>query len=398
MPSFALIKQSFVMSIQNILGNKKRSFLTMLGIIIGVAAVIALVSTVSGVSDYIMERFTGMGAGSITVSATGTITKRGITDNDMREIAALDYVQGVSPSVSVTTKVVKNNYVSDDVSVTGVNEHYFIHNDNVAYGRALYGTDMDGSVYVCVIDPDCAQTFFRGNNPIGQTLKIGGITYTVVGISEESDNIVAAFYGSNADGSIFIPYKNALTMNGKNRISSFSVYLSDTTKSDKVQDKLEALLDNIFNNADNSYMIINMETLTEMMDTTNAMMTNLIAGIASIALLVGGIGIMNMMLVSVTERTKEIGLRKALGAEPFVIQLQFLLESIVLSIIGGILGIILGNAISYVADNLIGIDFAVNFSAVMLGFTFSFAIGIIFGWAPARAASKLNPIDALRAD
>lgn len=395
---FAIIKQSFVMSIQNIIGNKKRSFLTMLGIIIGVAAVIALVTTVKGVSDYMMNKFTSMGAGSITISITGTRVKRGITENDMNEIAALDNVQGVSPSVSVVTNVVRNSYVSDEVSVTGVNEHYFIHNDDVSHGRSLFHTDMDGSVYVCVIDQTCAETFFLGNDPLGEKIKIGGIQYTVVGICDDTEDIVAAIMGAKADGSIYIPYKNALTMNGLNRISSLSVYVDDTSKTDELQTKIEKLLDNTFNNADNAYMIINMETLTEMMDTVSDMMTNLLAGIAGIALLVGGIGIMNMMLVSVSERTKEIGLRKALGAEPSVIQLQFLLESIVLSIIGGILGIIVGNLISFVADNLIGIDFAVNLGAVALGFFFSFAVGIIFGWAPARNASRLNPIDALRAE
>lgn len=395
---FAIIKQSFVMSIQNIIGNKKRSFLTMLGIIIGVAAVIALVTTVKGVSDFMMDKFTSMGAGSLVVSISGTPVKPGITENDLNEIAEMENVQGVSPSVSVMTKVVRNNYVSNSVSITGVNEHFFSHSGGITYGRPLYNSDMNGPIYVCVIDKTCAETFFQGNDPIGKNIKIGGIQYTVVGISKKSEDVVAMIYGGSDDGFIYIPYKNALTMNGMNKINSLSVYVDDTSKTDILQTRIEKLLDNTFNNADNSYMVINMESLTDMMDTVSDMMTNLLAGIAGIALLVGGIGIMNMMLVSVSERTKEIGLRKALGAEPSVIQLQFLLESIVLSLIGGFLGILVGNLISYVADNLIGIDFVLNFKATALGFFFSFAVGIIFGWAPARNASRLNPIDALRTE
>lgn len=398
MLKFGILSQSISMSLKNILGNKKRSFLTMLGIIIGVAAVIALITTVSGVSDYIMDQFSQMGAGSLSISVYGTPLKSGLTENDMNEIYEIENVSGVSPSVSVSTKVTRNMYISDDVSISGINEQYFFHNDCMTYGRPLRQSDMDGSVYVCTIDTDCAETFFRGEDPIGKTIKIGGIQYTVIGLCSNTSNILAQLYGMGKDGSIFIPYKNALSLNGRNRITSLSVYVDDSSKTNDVSDRIEVLLDNTFNNADNAYSIINMESLTELMDKTSDIMTGLLAGIASIALLVGGIGIMNMMLVSVTERTKEIGLRKALGAEPKVIQLQFLLESIILSVIGGFIGIVLGEIISYIANDLIGTDFILNISAILIGFFFSLAVGVIFGWAPARNASKLNPIDALRSE
>lgn len=398
MLKFGIFSQSISMSLKNIAGNKKRSFLTMLGIIIGVAAVIALITTVSGVSDYIMDQFSNMGAGSLTISVYGTPLKSGLTENDMNDIYEIDNVNGISPSVSVNTNVVRNEYVSADTSISGVNEQYFIRNDCITYGRALKKTDMDGSVYDCVIDTTCAETFFMGENPIGKMIKIGGIQYTVVGICNNSSNLLAQLYGMGKDGSMYIPYKNALSLNGKNRITSLDVYVDDTTKTKDVVRKIEALLDNTFNNADNAYTVINMESLTNMMDKTSSIMTGLLAGIASIALLVGGIGIMNMMLVSVTERTKEIGLRKALGAEPKVIQLQFLLESIILSVIGGLIGIVLGEIISYIANEIIGTVFILNISAILIGFFFSLAVGVIFGWAPARNASRLNPIDALRSE
>ena len=400
MRNFGMIRQSVIMSIQNIIANKMRTFLTTLGIIIGVGAVIALITSVSAVTDYIMEQFSSLGAGTITISAPGTALKYGLSENDLSEIEEMDNVKGVAPSVTVTAKVVRNDYVSSDVTVTGKNEDYFQKNDEmVTYGRAFTAQDMDGTVAVCLIDDDLAKTFFLGEDPLGKTIIVGGITYTVVGLCNPDDTMNDMMVGiTDSDGTIYIPYKNAMNMNGTNRVNSLDVYVDDTDKTDELVDRLEAYLDNAFNDADNAYSIINMESLVEMMDDMSDIMTKLLAGIASISLLVGGIGIMNMMLVSVTERTKEIGLRKALGAEPGIIQLQFLIESIILSLLGGIIGILFGELLSYIALDAIGTEFRSNVSAVALGFFFSLGVGVIFGWAPARKASKLNPIDALRSE
>ena len=400
MRNFGMIRQSVIMSIQNIIANKMRTFLTTLGIIIGVGAVIALITSVSAVTDYIMEQFSSIGAGTITISAPGTALKYGLSENDLSEIEEMDNVKGVAPSVTVTAKVVRNDYVSSDVTVTGKNEDYFQKNDEmVTYGRAFTAQDMDGTVAVCLIDDDLAKTFFLGEDPLGKTIIVGGITYTVVGLCNPDDTMSDMMVGiTDSDGTIYIPYKNAMNMNGTNRVNSLDVYVDDTDKTDELVDRLEAYLDNAFNDADNAYSIINMESLVEMMDDMSDIMTKLLAGIASISLLVGGIGIMNMMLVSVTERTKEIGLRKALGAEPGIIQLQFLIESIILSLLGGIIGILFGELLSYIALDAIGTEFRINVSAVALGFFFSLGVGVIFGWAPARKASNLNPIDALRSE
>ena len=400
MRNFGMIRQSVIMSIQNIIANKMRTFLTTLGIIIGVGAVIALITSVSAVTDYIMEQFSSLGAGTITITAPGTSLKYGLSENDISQIEEMDNVKGVAPSVTVTAKVVRNDYVSSDVTVTGKNEDYFQKNDEmVTYGRAFTAQDMDGTVAVCLIDDDLAKTFFLGEDPLGKTIIVGGITYTVVGLCNPDDTMSDMMVGiTDSDGAIYIPYKNAMNMNGTNRVNSLDVYVDDTDKTDELVYRLEAYLDNAFNDADNAYSLINMESLIEMMDDMSDIMTKLLAGIASISLLVGGIGIMNMMLVSVTERTKEIGLRKALSAEPAIIQLQFLIESIILSLLGGIIGILFGELLSYIALNAIDTEFKVNVSAVALGFFFSLGVGVIFGWAPARKASKLNPIDALRSE
>jgi len=203
---------------------------------------------------------------------------------------------------------------------------------------------------------------------------------------------------SDSDGTVLVPYHNALRLTGKANVNSLEVYIEDGVESAEVEKRLRSALNNIYNNADNSFSVFNFESLMTAMSTIEGMMSTMLGGIASIALLVGGIGIMNMMLVSVSERTKEIGLRKALGAEPFRIQAQFLIESIVLSVFGGIIGILFGELIAFVAAKLLDTTFTVSVSAVSLGFFFSLAVGVIFGWMPAKRASELNPIDALRSE
>lgn len=396
-----ILKQSISMSIKNIRTNKMRSFLTTLGIIIGVTAVIALITIVHGVYDSVMGQFSELGANTITVSVTGNAMKTGISDSDIENIEALKYVNGTSPSVTTTATVMYEGS-KNTVTVQGRSDAYFRNTTtNLVLGRELTSLEMDGSVYTCIIDRDCAQTFFLGTNPLGQTLKLNGYTYTVVGLTDdESDDDNSSFnsfgQSSSSAGTVIIPYRNALRMTSSGNITSLEVYVSDTQYSDAVTAAVENILSESFSNDSDSYNVTNMDSLIQSMETTENMLMAMLGGIASISLLVGGIGIMNMMLVSVSERTKEIGLRKALGAEPSRIQMQFLLESIFLSLTGGFVGVILGLIISYVASTLMSTTFEIQMSAILLGVGFSAAIGIIFGWVPARRASRLNPIDALR--
>ncbi|MCR4903403.1 MAG: FtsX-like permease family protein, partial [Butyrivibrio sp.] len=308
-------------------------------------------------------------------------------------------ISGISPTVSLTTTAVKDNEVFDKVTVDGKAVVHFLANDAIEAGRAFSEADMSGESRVCIVDNVFIKKALAGKQVIGNTIRLGGYEYLIVGVSKSDSSLFSALSDtSDSDGTIIIPYKNALRMAGKENIQSFEVYIEDGYTTNDVESELRIALDNIYNNADGAYSIFNMESLMDTMSQIQGMMSTMLGGIASIALLVGGIGIMNMMLVSVTERTKEIGLRKALGAEPARIQAQFLIESIVLSVIGGIIGVIFGLLIAFAASVALESTFTISFSAIALGVGFSLAVGIIFGWAPARRASRLNPIDALRSE
>jgi len=394
-----VVGQSFKMSIQNIKSNKMRSFLTMLGIIIGVASVIALITIVESVTNSVLNQFSGLGAGTLSVSAQGTSMKQGLTESDIDSLRETQGVDGVSPTVSLTTTSVFRNAAFKKVTVQGKDAIYFKHNNVIQDGRAFQDSDMSGSTMVCIVDTTYIKNIMFGQQVIGSKIKLGGYEYTVIGIQKKDDSLMGGYTDdSSIDGTVMIPYKNALKMAGKANVSSLDVYVAANYSTDKAEKQLRSTLDNIYNNADNSYSIFNMDSLMSTMNSIKNMMSTMLGGIASIALLVGGIGIMNMMLVSVSERTKEIGLRKALGAEPFRIQAQFLIESIVLSMCGGVIGAVLGLLIAFIAATALKTPFSISVFAITLGVGFSAAVGIIFGWVPAKRASGLNPIDALRSE
>lgn len=395
-----MIKESIRMSWQNIAHNKMRSFLTTLGIVIGVTAIIALVTIVQGVTNEMTSEFNSLGAGKITVQAFGTPLKQGLSEYDLKKLREIEYVSGISPTLSMEASVVRNSIVEENVPIEGKNEVYFKNNDDlIIRGRALNRLDIESKNKVSVINQTLEKLLFFGEDSVGQTMQISGTTYTVIGVLDEdaiSDVTAMMASSTESEGKAFIPYTTAMGIAGVSSISSFELLISDTDRTDQVIDATELVLNQAFNYKDDSFRIINMDSLLDTMDTMTGMLTATMAGVASIALLVGGIGIMNMMLVSVTERTTEIGLRKALGAEPKRIQLQFLIESIVLSLIGGLIGLLFGVGISWLVTAALDITFAMSTWAMTLGVGFSAAVGIIFGWAPARKASLLNPIDALR--
>ena len=388
-----MLLESIKMSWSNIVHNKMRSFLTMLGIIIGVASVIALITIVQGATSSVTSQISALGANNIAVTAMGTPLKRGLDQQDLNALAGVKNVSGVSPTVTGSSSVVYNGTIEDDVTIMGKNEVYFRKNaDNLANGRLLNILDVRDKSRVTVIGSDIAKNLFFGVDPVGKQIIIDGAAYTVVGLLKAQ----TGFSMSSTDDAVLIPYTTAMRALGTASITSVDVYMKDANQSDSTISGIKAVLNAAFNYHDDSYNVTNMQNMISTLSNITGMMSMLLAGIAAISLLVGGIGIMNMMLVSVTERTTEIGLRKALGAEPSRIQLQFLIESIFISLFGGLIGLFLGLGIALATATAMSIPFAVTASTILLAVGFSAGIGIIFGIMPARKASRLNPIDALR--
>ena len=381
------------MSWSNIVHNKMRSFLTVLGVVIGVASIIALVTIVQGATASVTSQITALGADRITVQAMGTPLKQGLSEQDLARLAEIASVSGVSPTISGKTSVIFNQVVSENLTIQGKNEVYFRKNaDTLATGRIINAMDVRDGSLVAVLGSQVFKDLFFGTQPVGSKILLNGMTYTVVGVLKEQ----SGFSLSSTNDAVLVPYTSAMKTLGIRNIMSVDLYMSDATQSDAIIVHVKNLLNEAFNYHDNTYSVFNMQDMISTIGSITGMMSLLLAGIASISLIVGGIGIMNMMLVSVTERTAEIGLRKALGAEPGRIQLQFLIESVFISLFGGTIGMAVGLLIAMIAAALIGIPFQFSISVVLLAFGFSAAVGMVFGLAPARKASRLNPIDALR--
>lgn len=388
-----MLWESIRMSWENIIKNKLRSFLTMLGIVIGVASIIALITIVQGATASISNEVNSLGVNKIMVNVIGTPLKRGLTDDDIKRISQLDNISGVSPTISGKTSIVYSRSVMDQVTVQGKNEVFFRTDASLLKsGRTINILDIQSKNQVAVLGSEIVKELFYGINPLGRKLIINGTTYTVAGTLAES----SGFSMNSNNEAVIIPYTTALRSLGVKNVSSLDVYLKDTGLADKSVIDIKGVLSQAFNYKEEAYSVFNMGDMIKSFQSMMSIMSMLLAGIAAISLIVGGIGIMNMMLVSITERTTEIGLRKALGATPNRIQLQFIIESIFLSLIGGLIGLIVGSVIAYVAAIIIGIIFSISVFTVFLAVGFSGAVGIIFGYMPARKASKLNPIDALR--
>lgn len=386
------LQQSFRLALKSLGASKLRSFLTMLGIIIGVAAVIIIVSLMSSLTNYVISTFEDMGANLITVSISGRGGNRSVSPEEMQELALdnPDIIGYISPSLSVpaTAKVGNTNVT---LQATGVNEYYDeIKQQTLQAGRSLFFTDINERSKNCVIGTYLVKELFDGQNPLEQTLSVNGVAFTVVGVLEETAN--SSSFGS--DNALLIPYTTAKQI-GRGNISTYSVSAATKDTIDAANDLLERFLLGKFD-SDDYFTLIDQAAIIEELNKLIGMMTTMLVGIAAVSLLVGGIGVMNIMLVSVTERTREIGIRKSLGATPWDILGQFLVEACVTSGIGGIIGIGLGIGGASIAANLIGIPFTLSVPSILVAFSVSAAIGIGFGYFPARKASRLNPIDALR--
>ncbi len=389
------IKQSFILALKSLASSKMRSFLTMLGIIIGVASVIILVSLVNGFSNSMLETFESSGINLVNVNIMGRGSSRTVNPDDMYALVEENskIMTAVSPMVTanVTIKVDTEN---DTTSVTGVNEYYAdMKSIDMQSGRFLEYIDVERRQKVCVIGTYVAQTYFGTNNCVGQTLKINGNDYKVIGVTEET----ADSEEGSADDVIYIPYSCASLLSWQRSIGSYIVAAESKDSVTQVKKAIENYLYKIFNNSD-LYMVSSVADMIDQVNELSGQLTAILVGIAGISLLVGGIGIMNIMLVSVTERTREIGIRKSLGARPWDIMSQFVVEAATTSSMGGFLGIALGCVASIFAGRLMDITATPSIGAIIVAFSVSVAIGMIFGYFPAKKAAKLNPIDALRYD
>lgn len=379
----------------SIMSNKLRSLLTMLGIIIGVAAVIILVSIMDGITGQVTDAFESFGMNNITVSITSRGSTRYIEPDDMYEIIDENsrLFTYCTPNVSLMATVKAKNATDNEyATVTGIDETYDrINQLETRQGRFLQFIDIEKQLKVCVIGTYYEQELYGKGKALGEILKINGEPFTIVGVLEEQSDSSE----NSSDQCVYIPYTVASKMSQTKFISSYTVTLTDANRLDEAKAILENKLTKILGNSDFYKIIATQEILEELNKIIGTMKAALVC-IAGISLLVGGIGIMNIMLVTVTERTKEIGIRKSLGAKKKNILSQFVVEAATISGVGGILGILFGAIVSFVAGKLLDITIVPSLFAVVLAFSVSVAIGIIFGFLPAKNAANLNPIDALR--
>ncbi|NLY43283.1 MAG: FtsX-like permease family protein [Clostridiaceae bacterium] len=387
--------QAFKMALKGIASNKIRSALTMLGIIIGVSAVIVMVSIVQGSTRQVTERLQGMGTNLINLSIRGRGSTRRVNEKDLLEFAQnnSDIIEGIAPTISgnVTVKVGNKNL---QTNLVGTNEVYeTARNTSVQQGRFINALDVERRQKVALVGTYIQQELFDSINPVGQHIKINGDIYTVVGVLEAKSNSTAG----SADDVVVIPYTTAKRLLRNAMISSYYVQAKTPDTVEQAMTKLKDFLFKIFNN-ENSYMVFNQADMLESVNEATKSMTMMLGGIAGISLVVGGIGIMNIMLVSVTERTREIGIRKAVGAKRRDILAQFLIEAVVVSCLGGIVGVLLGIIFTNIIGNALGIPSTPTMLTMLISFSFSAFVGIFFGLYPASKASKLSPIQALRVE
>lgn len=402
-----LFKECFLMAFTALYANKLRSLLTMLGIIIGVGAVIAMVSVGMGVRSNVQESIASLGSNMLIVSpgssnrsgprgAAGSM--RTLKYEDAQAIASkVRNIENISPSVSNSYQIVNGNQ-NWNSSVQGVTPEYMnIKSLTVGSGSFITADNLKKRERVAVIGTTVAENLFGEENPVGKNIRVNNQPFRIIGLLESKGQ---SSMGQDQDDVVIIPLTTAQErMLGITYVQSISVQVKEAAYMDQVQEDIETLLrqrHKIVGDKEDDFHVRNLTSLMETMTQTTTMITLLLGSVAGISLVVGGIGIMNIMMVSVTERTREIGIRKALGATFSNIMMQFLIESVVIGVIGGLIGIGVGCGLSYVIAGVGGFTTVITWQPIFVSFTFSVGIGLLFGILPARKAAKLDPIEALR--
>lgn len=386
---------AYKMAIRSIADNKSRSALTMLGVIIGVAAVIIAVGFAQGCMAAVTSQIEGLGSNSITAMILSRSGSRQLTLEDCEEMENYSqYIEKVSPYI-LTSMTVKAGSNSKSTRILGADESYLeLEGMKMETGRFLSASDIENNEKVAVIGSAVVNKLFDGDNPIGETIRINGNKFTVIGVTES----VANGMESTNDDMVIIPIPVAQRTL---KITSVTMFLATATSDETIDlatRKIKDFLFEIFKDNE-SYIVFTQEAMLGIMNTISDIMMLILGSIATISLVVGGIGIMNIMLVSVSERTREIGIRKAIGAKKKDIMVQFLIESLLLTGIGGLIGVILGLlAIKYVIGAIDLLEPVYSVPWTIAAFSISLFIGVAFGLFPANKAANLNPIDALRTE
>lgn len=392
------------MAWRSLLVNKMRSFLTMLGVIIGVGAVITMVALSQGTASGITERISSMGANLLTITAggnsgpiRGTNTAK-LTNGDVEAIKSLPLVKCVAAESSISSATIARNSDTWTTTVDGTApELQTIKNWPTVQGNFFEQSDMDDLSRVAVLGQTVVENLFLdGSSPLGQAIRINGLTFTVIGVLEEKGSSGR----DDQDDIIYIPLSTAQQrLLGSATVRSINVQASSAEALTPLKEYLTTLLRHrhrLADSADDDFRIRDMAEILATVEDTTKMLTFLLGGIAAVSLLVGGIGIMNIMLVSVTERTREIGIRMAIGATTRAILTQFLIEALLLCFIGGIIGVLLGWGASQILSAVADMKMKIAPWLVALSMGFSIMIGLFFGYYPARKAANADPIEALR--
>jgi len=397
-----MILKTIRMAFKSIASNKMRSALTMLGVIIGVIAVVVLVAIAQGTTSSVTSNIENMGTNLLTVNIR--TYRNPITTEDLEVLKENYVISGIAPTISQSVTAKAGTITYDSGTLTGTTPSYeAIRNHSVQSGRFLKQPDLNNRSYIAVIGVDVADELFGTRNVVGESMTIDGYKFSIVGVLEEKGSSTAG----SSDSQIIVPFSLAQRLYSQTSVRTFYVSASTTANVDLAQTVVESYLNNRFNLSEESitagtvstsqyYSVFNQTEMLDTLNTTMATLTLMLGGIAGISLLVGGIGIMNIMLVSVSERTREIGIRKAIGASRGNILMQFLVEALVVSLLGGVLGLILAAALMAVLSQALSMTLVLSPGIAFLAIVFSLLIGILFGMYPANKASKLRPIEALR--